>query len=234
MRVSSFNIRHGLAPDGPNRWDVRCDLVCSFLQEYRFDLLGLQEALDFQVEMILRALPKYRWIGVGREDEQKGESCPILFNTERLSATESGTFWLSDTPTVVGSSTWGNDVPRICTWARFEQVDYDAGFYLFNTHLDHKIKRSRYLAAKLIKKHLQQIASSSPVILLGDFNTHSMSSTMQVLRGEVCIEDVDENVFLADTYRVAHPDIDDACSFHGFGGHTTAPSPRSQSRGVSA
>ena len=38
----------------------------------------------------------------------------ILVNAERLEVLDSGTFWFSDTPDVVGSIDWGASLPRIC------------------------------------------------------------------------------------------------------------------------
>jgi len=59
-------------------------------------------------------------IGAGRDDgKTKGEYSAILYRRERFEVEQGGTFWLSDTPEVPGSITWGNACTRICTWARF-------------------------------------------------------------------------------------------------------------------
>ena len=50
----------------------------------------------------------------------------------------SGDFWLSDTPDVAGSITWGHPHPRMVTWALFEQRSDGRRFYLFNTHLPYR------------------------------------------------------------------------------------------------
>jgi hypothetical protein len=67
--------------------------------------------------------PGYAEIGGGREDGvAKGEYAAILVKADRFTIQASGTFWLSDTPEVLASSTWGNEgvhaVGRrwLCAW----------------------------------------------------------------------------------------------------------------------
>jgi endonuclease/exonuclease/phosphatase family metal-dependent hydrolase len=43
--------------------------------------------------------------------------------------------------------------------------------YVFNTHLDHRGKKSRLEAAKLIKSKIAEYVKDDAVILLGDFNS---------------------------------------------------------------
>ena len=117
VRVMSFNIRYGTARDGENVWAKRRELVFRTVRDYAPEVVGLQEALRFQIDEIRRAVPGYAEVGTGREGGTKGEYSAILFRAERFDVTESGTFWLSDTPEVP-SRHWGNACIRICTWAR--------------------------------------------------------------------------------------------------------------------
>jgi endonuclease/exonuclease/phosphatase family metal-dependent hydrolase len=126
LNVMTFNIRYGTANDGANHWKNRKEMVCDVLRKYRSDLVGVQEALRFQLDYIREEVPGYALIGVGREDgKTKGEYSAILYRSKRLEVNESGTFWLSDTPEIPGSITWGNACTRICTWGRF--VDRKTG-----------------------------------------------------------------------------------------------------------
>ncbi|MFW5653521.1 MAG: endonuclease/exonuclease/phosphatase family protein [Planctomycetota bacterium] len=123
LRVMSFNIRYGTARDGDNAWPHRRDLVTNLICENGGDIIGLQEALAFQIAEILQACPKYTRIGVGRDDgRDRGEFTAILFDRSKWLPVEFDTFWLSDTPDVVASTSWGNSIPRICTWALLEEV----------------------------------------------------------------------------------------------------------------
>jgi hypothetical protein len=118
MTVMTFNIRYGTAKDGENEWSARREMLFDVIRNTDADLLGLQEALDFQIDEIIAAVPGYAVVGVGRDDgAEKGEYSAILFRTERFHVAEAGTFWFSDSPAVVASKSWGNQITRICTWA---------------------------------------------------------------------------------------------------------------------
>ena len=124
LTVMSFNVRYGDANDGENRWAARREALFDTIRRQDADLVGLQEALDFQIDEIVGAVSIYAVIGVGRDDGvAEGEYAAILFRKDRLHVADAGTFWFSDTPDVPGSKSWGNNITRICTWARL--VDRD-------------------------------------------------------------------------------------------------------------
>src|SRR5688572_10467134 len=107
LSIMSFNIRYGTADDGENRWERRRGQLFDVLKASDPDVIGLQEALHFQIDEILAAVPGYRMVGVGRTDGgQGGEYAAILYRASRLTVRRTGTFWLSDTPDVVRSNTW--------------------------------------------------------------------------------------------------------------------------------
>jgi endonuclease/exonuclease/phosphatase family metal-dependent hydrolase len=184
LAVMTFNIRYGTANDGENRWTNRRDMLFALLRKENPDLIGLQEALRFQVDEILAAVPGYAVVGVGRDDGRAaGEMSAILFRTARFHVAASGTFWFSDTPEVPGSKTWGNRITRISSWARFVDRDGSA-FTHYNLHLDHESQPSREKSTALL---LQRITArpnpSEPVIVTGDFNVGEANAALHVLVG---------------------------------------------------
>ena len=171
VRLMSFNIRYGSANDGPNRWPNRRELVFDVLRNHRPDCVGLQEALDYQIKAICDAVEGYGLIGVGRDDgKSKGEFSAILYRKDRFEVSESGTFWLSDTPEKPASITWGNACTRICTWARLVEKQSGRAFYMFNTHFDHVSQPSREKSAVLIVERIAARKHDEPFVLTGDFN----------------------------------------------------------------
>ena len=88
----------------------------------------------------------------------------------RLKPLEEKHFWLSDTPKVVGSASWGNTVKRMVTWVRFLDRKTHKEFYFWNTHFDHRSQPSREKSALLINKRVAALQTKLPVILVGDFN----------------------------------------------------------------
>ncbi len=222
VRVMSFNIRYGTAKDGENHWQKRRDLVFELLRQEKCDVLALQEVLRFQMDELLAALPDYAAVGVGRDDGKAGgEHAAILYRKSRFEALENATFWLSETPEMPGSKSWGSAHTRICTWARLRSKASGKGFLVFNVHLDNKSRASRIHSAQLIAERIDAVSDGSdPVILAGDFNAAEDSQPMMFLRGEVPA--VDSSRLLqapwVDTFRARHPDTQPAGTFNGFVG----------------
>lgn len=207
LRVMSFNIRYGSANDGPNHWDLRKDFLASVIADESPDVIGLQEALHHQIEFLLGRLPAYAMVGVGRDDGKRaGEYSAILYRTDRLSVNQHETFWLSDTPSVVASTSWGNEITRICTWARFTTAA-GAPLYVYNSHFDHRSQPSREKSAALLRARIEARQPQAPFIVTGDFNAGEKNAAIAVLTA---------GGFVVDTFRVKHPDASPVGSSTGF------------------
>lgn len=216
LSVITYNIRYGTANDGDDRWERRRDLAVDVLRRHAPDVVGLQEALRFQIDEIRGALPAFGEIGVGRDDgKEKGEYSAILYRTDRLRLDDGGTFWLSDTPEVPGSRSWGNSITRICTWARFIEVRTGIAFYVFNVHLDHQSQPSRVESSRLLARRIASRAHPDPAIVTGDFNAGEDNPAVVHLKGD------EPGCRLVDTFRVLHADAVGVGTFHGFKGGTT-------------
>jgi endonuclease/exonuclease/phosphatase family metal-dependent hydrolase len=224
--VMTFNIRYSTARDGVNNWVNRREMVFDILRRYDPDVVGLQEALRHQIDEIRATLPQYEEIGCGRDGQTQGEYSAILYRKDRLDVDDCGTFWLSDTPELPRSITWGNACTRICTWGRFLRKDRDGAFYLFNTHLDHISRYSRDRSVILLARQMRDRAHPDPVIVTGDLNASEHHSAVRYLKGEVrlgaCRIGPSKNpVPLVDTFRVLHPDARRVGTFNGFRGRTS-------------
>tara|TARA_R110000782_G_scaffold103991_18_gene191633 strand:- start:7870 stop:8745 length:876 start_codon:yes stop_codon:yes gene_type:complete len=216
VSVMSFNIRYGTANDGGDRWPLREDLALGVFEQRQADVVGVQEALGFQIDAITNAHAQYGVVGVGRDDGRtKGEFSAILYRTDRFAVDASGTFWLSDTPDVIASATWGNGITRICTWARLIERASGRALYVFNTHFDHQSQPSRERSARLIAERIAVREHADPVVLMGDFNAGEANPAMTFLteRGGDAA-----GPGLIDTYRVIHPDEPRAGTFNAFRG----------------
>jgi endonuclease/exonuclease/phosphatase family metal-dependent hydrolase len=216
LTVMSFNIRYGYANDGENAWPARRAALLDVIKRQDADLVGLQEALDFQIDEIVAAIPAYAVIGVGRDDGRKaGEYSAILFRKDRLTVADAGTFWFSDTPGVAGSKSWGNNITRICTWARF--VDRDGrGFWLYNLHLDHESQPSRLRSTELLRERIESRLPLEPVIVTGDFNVGENNPAITALTGKPSDGPPAAIAPLVDTFRVLHPEETSVGTYNGF------------------
>lgn len=227
VELVSFNIRYGTADDKENAWPHRREMVTDLLADLDGDVVGLQEALRFQLDQIGEALPGYAEIGAGRDDgATRGEYAPILVKTSRFTIDSCGTFWLSDTPDVVASTHWGNGITRVCTWARLIDKTSGDGLYVYNVHMDHRSQPSRERAAELIAARIEGRAHpDEPVVVMGDLNAGESNPAVRYLRGEIARASSAEawpdhtppaSPALVDTFRAIHPDAGEVGTFSGF------------------
>jgi len=69
VHVATFNIRVGRYTSGSRHWSRRRAMVISLLAAEQYDIVGLQEALSYQLDEILQGLPQYDAYAVGRSSE---------------------------------------------------------------------------------------------------------------------------------------------------------------------
>lgn len=219
VRVLSFNLRYITSEDqGPRTWTARRDAAAATIVADHPDFIGVQEAFRSMLDNLHERVPGFTEIGVGREDgKTKGEYAAILYRTDRWEPLESGTFWLSDTPDVPGSATWGNSVTRICTWARFRHRESKREVACFNAHFDHQSQPARERAAAQILERIRALPGNPPAIMTGDLNaTPENPAIVRLTTGEGA---------LTDTWAALHPGAspDTAGTYHGFDGKTGGP-----------
>ncbi|MFM9371004.1 endonuclease/exonuclease/phosphatase family protein [Streptomyces sp. Da 82-17] len=171
LRTMSFNLRFA-SDTPPNSWPERRPVTRELLRLERPHALGTQEGLYGQLRDIHADLgPQYDWIGTGRAGGSRDEFMAVFFDTRRLEPLEFDHFWLSDTPDVIGSNTWGGGSIRMVTWVRFRDLlDGGRQFYFLNTHLDNASQYARARAAELTAARIGRLDRALPLIVTGDFN----------------------------------------------------------------
>ncbi|BFO19405.1 endonuclease/exonuclease/phosphatase family protein [Streptomyces sp. KM77-8] len=171
LEVMSFNLRFAGTAE-PHSWAARRPVMRQLLRRERPHVLGTQEGLYGQLRDIVADLgPSYDWIGTGRAGGSRDEFMAVLYDTRRLVPLEYDHFWLSGTPDVIASNTWGNAHLRMATWVRFR--DLRAGgreFCVLDTHLDNANQSARERSAALIAERVGHLARTLPVVVTGDFN----------------------------------------------------------------
>jgi endonuclease/exonuclease/phosphatase family metal-dependent hydrolase len=212
LNVISFNIRYDNPDDGPNAWPNRKSLAASVFRDWRVDIAGLQEALIGQIRDLEAALPEFAWAGVGRDDgREKGEFSPIFYDRNKLSLSDHGTFWLSETPEVPGSVHWDNAITRIATYGIFRHKETGLSIFVLNTHLDHVGENSRQRSAELIASRIKALSRGLPVILTGDLNSSPDSPALTILTS-------DKEIKLTNSRELAEePHFGAGTTFNGFG-----------------
>jgi endonuclease/exonuclease/phosphatase family metal-dependent hydrolase len=199
VRVMTLNVRYDNPRDSINAWPKRIPLLVRFISEEKPDLMGLQEVLWHQYEVLDSALSEFSSVGVGRDDGARGgELSPVFFRKERFDLVRTITFWLSETPELAGSKGWGASLPRIVTWVELADKISHEHFYFFNTHFAHDSDSARIMSSRLLLKEIEKVAEGFPFIVTGDFNLLPYSTTYSMLTGPA------ESIpVLQDTYFVS-------------------------------
>jgi len=189
LRLATFNVRYENEEDrGERNWRARLLPAVKAIRAMQPDVFGVQEALHGQVADLRASLSEFGFHGIGRDDGGRaGEYSGIFFRADRFEPdrSDAGTFWLSDTPETPGSKTWGNEIPRIAAWIRLVDRTTGRGFYVFNTHWDHRNQASRERAALLLSERIDgRRQAGEPVVLTGDFNAVEANAAVAYLRGK--------------------------------------------------
>lgn len=204
LKVWSFNVACQKNDDNSgwsssNYWSARKDGVYSFFNTQSPDIIGTQECEYRQrVNILDNTGGVYSAYGLGVDygkessggsgswwdqisgnykDYNKDSSNAIFWKTDDFTVLDRGTFWLSNSPSTVGSDDGHN-----CAWIKFCWNVNGYVFYFFNTHFTAHYTDAAYAARKAECSVLyNQIAAINtenlPVIITGDFNATASEMT---------------------------------------------------------
>lgn len=187
IKVMSYNIRCGYCEDSTNvnHWSKRKFLVAKIIANINPDLIGLQEAEQFQIKDLTQMLGDYDWYGIGREDgKEKGESTAILYRRDRFILDGKKTLWLSENPEII-SKGWDAAFNRTVTITLLEDITTSKEFYFLNTHFDHVGEEARTKSSKLFVDEINKFPLDVPVILTGDFNYTAKSDGYRIITSKL-------------------------------------------------
>jgi len=207
FKVMTFNIRCGNCeqPTDVNHWSHRKALVADVIEKSGADIIGLQEAEQFQVDDLLALLGDFEAYGIGREEGDRGERNTILVKKARFEILDKQTIWLSPTPNQ-SSMGWDARYRRTLTISKLRDKETNKVLNYYNAHFDHEGRIARYQSSLLVVEQLSK-HTGDPSILTGDFNDRPGFD------GYVAITQK-----LNDTAVVSHtPHQGGDISFNGFG-----------------
>ncbi|TXF91815.1 hypothetical protein FUA23_01115 [Neolewinella aurantiaca] len=205
LSVMSYNIRLNVASDGENAWPERRTFLASQINYHQPDVIGTQEGLPEQVKWLNEHLSAYSFVGQGRDGGDRGEYSAVFYNRHKFSVTDSGTFWLSETPAEI-SKGWDAALNRICTWVRLQPRSNGDEFIVFNTHFDHVGELARSQSADLILRMVDSLNKDQvPYFVTGDFNLEPDSEPIQKFRAK-----------MTDTHDAASVRLGPSGTFTGF------------------
>lgn len=221
-RVLSCNIRVALTTDTLNGvgWETRKDVCAEIIKRQDADIVCLQEVLREQIEDLASTMPAFEAFGFeGPEMDYPGKEYRgvaknvILFSKERYELVGGATFWLSETPHLPASMSWGTARARHVNWVRLRDRRTGTQFRVLNTHLDHVAQEARLKQIGLILEEADQYAADFPQIFAGDFNARATNDVIKKI--------IDAG--WTDTWRAIRGDEDAGFTVHQFQGAAYKP-----------
>lgn len=212
LSVMTANLRYPARDRHP--WAERLPAWVELLTRETPHLVGTQEGTIEQLDALVAALPeRYAWTGEGRAGGDAGEFTAVLFDAQRLDARAVDVRWISETPDVPGSRSWGSSHPRTIT--SVDLRDRVGGHLLrfINVHVDHRSERARPHAARMLRELVVQAAADgAQAVVTGDFNVDQEHDLHRLLVSDGLVSDA---VDTAPEAGVADADVD---TFHFYRG----------------
>lgn len=172
MRVATYNIRNGRAPDLASFWWTRRAALARVIRRVDADVWGMQEVYGFQRRYLeRRVLPDADWqsSGEGRNDGGGGEGVPVFHRRSRFTAVGAATRWFGPEPDRPGSTMPGAGLPRIATLVGLETVEDDRPMQIVNLHLDSDSTERRAAAIRQLAEWIEERPDEATIVM-GDFN----------------------------------------------------------------
>lgn len=183
LRVGSYNIRLSSGDKGtPNAWAERKADLVDMVKKLDLDVFGMQEVCPDQARYLAENLSEYAYVGDHRGPDRKSdEASPVCYRKSRFNALKSGTFWLSETPEVPASKSWGTACTRVCSWLLLEDRQTGKRFCFANTHTDHVSAKAREKGMLLVIERMKEFGAGVPIVFTGDHNCRENDKPAQAV-----------------------------------------------------
>lgn len=207
--LSSCNIRYA-ADDENNQWSSRLPLLADTLRRAAPKVLGTQEGWEWQLRELEEQLPGYR-IAADHRYWMEERMYPSLFVSEDVTVNRSGDTWLSETPDLPGSRSFGSLYPRLMSWAEVA-LPSTPPFLCANLHLDHQSSRTRVRQIEVALNSLSELLEpGTPLCLMGDFNDPPGGAVARaIVKASPSL-----GLHLNDPWKSL--DLPEISSYHGYG-----------------
>jgi endonuclease/exonuclease/phosphatase family metal-dependent hydrolase len=222
VAIISANIRVALPEDEARGfgWSMRRELCGAVIMANRPDIICLQEVLPGQQADLESRWPDFATFGfAGPEMDIRLEGYhgiaknPIFYSRDRFDLISAGGFWLSETPHLPGSLSWGSARARHVNWVRLRERAPGRELRVLNTHLDHLGQPARERQMQMILDEAAQYAPDFPQVLAGDLNAHAANPVVAAI--------IDAG--WSDTYAAVHGPADPGFTAHAFLGENFVP-----------
>lgn len=182
------NLRRDVLTDGENSWQNRKDTYLKFVETEKPTILCMQEVQPHMARFLVSKLNyKYDFYGTERYGGMRlnhsinatGEGLAIMYDRDRYTCFDKGTFWLSlhpKRPSVLWKIV--EDI-RICVYVGLHDKVTKETFYVFNGHFHHNANELLKLSADFTMSKIKQITCGLNSFFCADLNDYWDSPNMK-------------------------------------------------------
>ena len=187
VRMCTYNIGWAAgSPTHPGCWASRRADVAALVRSSSPDVVAFQEVVPAQAGYLRGKMPEYGFAGEYRnEDRTSGQGNLVAWRRDRFELVETRTFWLSETPDVPGSKSWGSGWRRTCTLAALREKRTGVRICVASVHLDCASSLAKEEGMRLVLRRLPEFSAGAPVILAGDFNSNETDTAPMLAAKEM-------------------------------------------------
>lgn len=190
LRLISCNIRFDNPADGVNAWPHRREFLASTLLSHSPDIIATQEGRYAQLKDLASLLPDFELLDLHRSWIKERMYPSFFLRKEKFEIVKSEDLWLSETPEIAGSRSFGSTFPRLMTWVRLQPKDLKQNLLLVNTHLDHIQEATRIAQSQVLVKEVKKVLHpTDSLVFMGDFNDSPESSTRKIITESFPLQD---------------------------------------------
>ena len=214
-RILSCNIRVALPEDEAKGfgWNRRREVCAGIIRKQHPDIVCLQETIRVQVDDLRNYFPDFTFFGFKGPEMDRFPSGyhwiaknVIMYSEKRYELVSAGCYWLSETPYLGGSKSWGTARARHVNWIRIRDKSSSKEFRILDTHLDHISQDARMKQTELILSESGQYTGEFPQVLGGDFNSDSENPVIRMIIAQDW----------KDSWSEVHGTSDPGFTYHGF------------------
>ena len=177
--------------------------VQNLMKAQRPAVLGMQEVTNLQWSSVNSKMKDLGYASVrgnyrGTTKITEGNECnPIFYMTSVFTLQNSGSFWLSDTPTKQSKYS-ESGYYRIATWAVLKAKSTGDCIIVVNTHLDlnatARFKQEQVLLKQLVAIEKNAPAAKDNLIIMGDLNSGSNTAIFKYITGAAKYNNTSNNI----------------------------------------
>lgn len=203
LTCASCNLRYD-EPKDAFPWQERKHSLAQLLQERQPDVLATQEGFKPQLYELYELIKNDYLLADAHRSYGDRRMYPALFIHKSWKIQHSTDRWLSNTPTIMGSTSFGSQWPKLATYACLNHPRLNDDIVACSFHLDNVSATARPEQAKVLLKQLQLIyPHAQRLFLMGDANDQPSAPSIQQFR--------------ARGFKDPFKDDEEMVTFHDFG-----------------